>query len=80
MKEWLKQLLCKHKYTVAGTILFKGYTTYFLECTTCGKRKVVKSSNVSYSKQLKDIFKMWKNKEVEINFEKLIGGTKENER
>lgn len=77
MKEWLKQLLCKHKYTVAGTILFKGYTTYFLECMTCGKRKVMKSSNVSYSKQLKDVFKMWKNKEVEINFEDFIDG-KEN--
>ena len=77
MKEWLKQFLCKHRYTVAGTILFKGYATYFLECMTCGKRKVVKSSSVSYSKQLKDIFKMWKNKEVEINFEDFIDG-KEN--
>lgn len=80
MKEWLEQLLCKHKYKVAGTILFKGYSTYFLECMTCGKRKVLKSSDVYYSRQLKDIFKLWKNKEVEINFEKLIDGTKENER
>jgi hypothetical protein len=44
---------------------------------TCGKRKVVKSSNVSYSKQLKDIFKMWKNKEIEIDFERFIDETKE---
>ena len=80
MKEWLEQLLCKHKYKVAGTILFKGYSTYFLECMTCGKRKVLKSSNVYYSRQLKDIFKLWKNKEVEIDFEKLMDGTKENER
>ena len=74
MKEWLKQFLCRHKYTVVGTILFKGYSTYFLECMTCGKRKVVESSNVSYSKQLKEIFKMWKNKEVEVNFEDFING------
>jgi hypothetical protein len=74
MKEWLKQLLCKHKYEVAGTIWFKGDATYFLECMICGKRKIVKSSNLSYSKQLKDIFKMWKNKEIEINFEDLTDG------
>ena len=74
MKKFLEQLLCKHKYTVAGTILFKGYTTYFLECMTCGKRKIMKSSDLVYSKQLKDIFKMWKNKEIEIDFEDLIDG------
>ena len=77
MKKWLRQFLCKHEYTVVGTILFKGYVTYFLECMRCGKRKIVKSSYVLYSKQLKDIFKMWKNKEVEINFEDFIDG-KEN--
>lgn len=76
MREWLEQLLCKHKYGVVGTILSKGYSTYFLECTICGKRKVLESSNVSYSRQLKDIFKLWKNKEVEIDFENLIDGTK----
>ena len=72
MKKWLRQFLCKHRYTVAGTILFKGYTTYFLECMTCGKRKVVKDFSVSYSRQLKDIFRMWKKRETEINFEGFI--------
>lgn len=72
MKKWLKQFLCKHEYTVAGTILFKGYVTYFLECMRCGKRKVLKSSSLSYSRQLKDVFRMWKKKEIEINFEGFI--------
>ena len=53
MKKWLRQLLCKHEYSVAGTILFKGHTICFLECMRCGKRK----------------FRMWKKKEIEIDFE-----------
>lgn len=72
MKKFLEQLLCKHEYSVAGTILFKGHTTYFLECMKCGKRKVLKSGSLSYSRQLKDVFRMWKKKEIEINFEGFI--------
>ena len=49
MQEWLKKLLCKHKYSVAGTILFKGRETYFLECLNCGKRRVLKSGGLLYS-------------------------------
>lgn len=69
MQKWLKKLLCKHKYSVAGTILFKGRETYFLECLNCGKRRVLKSGGLIYSKQLKDIMRMWKRNEIEINFD-----------
>lgn len=69
MKKWLRQLLCKHEYSVAGTILFKGHTICFLECMRCGKRKILKSCTLPYSRQLKDIFRMWKKKEIEIDFE-----------
>lgn len=67
MKSFLKRLFCKHKYSVAGTIEYKG-TTYFLECMLCGKRKVLKDGELSYSKQLRTLMNMWKKGEVEINF------------
>ena len=68
MKKFLEQLLCKHKYSVAGTIEYKG-STYFLECMLCGKRKVVKDGSLTYSKQLKTLINMWKKREIEIDFE-----------
>lgn len=69
MQKWLKQLFCNHKYTIAGTIEYKG-TTYFMECMLCGKRKVLKDGALSYSKQLRTLMKMWKKGEIEIDFSK----------
>lgn len=70
MKDFFKKLFCKHKYSVAGTIKYKGYITYFAECMICGKRNVLKDGALSYSKQLKTIMKMWKKGEIEIDFDK----------
>ena len=69
MKTFLKQLFCKHEYTVIGIIEAQGYFTYFIECKFCGKRKVIKSSMLVYSKQLRTLINMWKKHEIEINFE-----------
>ena len=69
MKKFLEQLLCKHKYTLAGTVEYKG-KTYFMECMLCGKRKVVKDGELSYSKQLRTLMNMWKKGEIEIDFDK----------
>ena len=69
MKDFFKKLFCKHKYSVAGTIEYKG-TTYFMECMICGKRNVLKDGCLSYSKQLRTLMKMWKKGEIEIDFDK----------
>ena len=70
MRKWLKQLFCKHKYSIAGKLLYKGFTTYFMECMICGKRHVVKDGAISYAGQTKKLINMWIKKEIEINFDK----------
>ena len=69
MRTFFKQLFCKHKYDVKGTVEHDGYTTYFLECSNCGKRYILMNSALRYSKQIKSAFNMWKRKEIDIEFD-----------
>ena len=76
IKEFFERLFCKHKYKI--DVVKHKYTgndenskeacTYFLECTECGKRKVIPSGWLTYSSQSKELFRLWEKKEMDIDF------------
>jgi hypothetical protein len=78
MIKFFERLFCKHKYKI--DVVKHKYTrndgnseeahthTYFLECTECGRRKVVLSEWVTYPSQAKELFRLWKRREIEIGF------------
>lgn len=73
MKKLLDRLFCKHAYDILGEICFwkdnTPFYTYFMQCKNCGKRKILTDDSLEFSKQTRELFKMWKKEEVEIDFD-----------
>lgn len=77
----IKQLFCKHTYSVMGTIPCtyvlnsKEYPTdvTFLECVLCKKRTTLMKDKFYYSKSILKLINLWKKHQLEIDFEKNKG-------
>lgn len=86
IKEFFERLFCKHKYKI--DVVKHKYTgndgnskeacTYFLECTKCGRRKVVPAGWMTYSSQTKELFRLWKRREIEVDFDEENKNEQEN--
>ena len=77
MKEFFKQLFCKHKYSCIGaldcTFEMKG-TIYdvpatFFECVKCKKRIILKDVDCMYTPSLLQQMKLWKKHQIKFYFE-----------
>ena len=72
----LKQLFCRHNFGMLGKwdcTCKNGNETwkvpiYFLECPKCGKRKVVRDSDVFYNSHTLEMVKLWLKGQVTIEF------------
>lgn len=67
---------CKHEYKRVGFVKtykeIDGELCYapctFLECKHCGKREVLKESDIHYYQFFLDSIKLWKKKQIKIDF------------
>lgn len=69
MRELFRKIFHKHSYSVVGTLTQDTSTIYFLECETCGERRILLDDSFAYSKQATKIFNLWKRHELEIKFD-----------
>lgn len=75
----IKQLFCKHKYSVIGKIHCtyqkninskKIYTdVVFLECILCNKRTVLMENKFYYTESMLKLINLWQKHQLEIDFE-----------
>ena len=67
---------CKHEYKQVGIInstvgldgVIYSVPCYFYECKHCGKRRILKESDIHYSYAFLETMKMWEKRQYKINF------------
>ena len=75
---FLKRLFCSHKYKFLGkwncTFKFEdglviNVPITFLECSNCGKRKVLRDKSYYYSVEVNNYVRLWEKGQIEVGFD-----------
>lgn len=78
MTKFIKQLFCNHKYNYLGHLKYyfvwddgtrTVIPTKFLECSKCGKRKIIRDDKFYYKETQLKIFKLWLKGQIELEMD-----------